>query len=162
MLSIILLILAAILLFLGLIGTIVPVIPGVPLAWGGILLGYFSVYSNLGLTTVIICLVVTVIVTILDNVFPAAMTKKSGGSKAGVWGSTIGLILGMFLGPWGIIAGPFCGALIGEFIHDHSDGARCFKAALGAFKGFLFGTGIKMITVCVFIWIFVYQLNWSE
>lgn len=139
----------------GLIGCIVPIIPGVPLAWIGLLLAYFSAKAELSMTVVIICLGAAIIVSVLDNFAPIILTKKSGGSKAGTWGATLGLIAGIFLGPAGIILGPFAGAFIGELIHDRSNTQRAFKAALAAFAGFLLGTGMKLISVGFFIWIFV-------
>ena len=83
------------------------------------------------------------------------MTKKSGGSKAATWGSTIGLIIGLFAGPLGIIAGPFVGALVGELIHTDWNYSIAFKSAWGAFLGFLCGTGMKMIVVVIFLWIYI-------
>lgn len=153
--SVILCIIAAVLLVVGFIGTFVPVLPGAPLAWFGLLAASFSVYNNIS----IVCLVVTAIfavgVSIADNFFPVTMTKKFGGSKYATTGATIGLIAGFFTGPWGIILGPFFGALIGEFIKKEGESEGVFKAAFGAFMGFLLGTGLKMITVLAFIWIFV-------
>lgn len=153
--SVILCIIAAVLLVVGFIGTFVPVLPGAPLAWFGLLAASFSVYNNIS----IVCLVVTAIfavgVSIADNFFPVTMTKKFGGSKYATTGATIGLIAGFFTGPWGIILGPFFGALIGEFIKKEGKSEGVFKAAFGAFMGFLLGTGLKMITVLAFIWIFV-------
>lgn len=156
--DILLVIIAAVLIVVGFLGTFVPVIPGAPLAWLGLLIGYFSDYLQINIFVLIACLVAAVIVSIADNIFPVAMTKKSGGSKAGTWGSTIGLIIGLFVGPIGIIFGPFIGALVGELIHDSSDMNKCFKAAFGAFKGFLLGTGLKMLVVAIFIWIYVVAL----
>lgn len=156
--DIILLIIAALFLVVGFIGTFVPVIPGPVLAWAGLLVASFSEYCEISLIILIVTAVFTVVISIMDNVFPTMLTKKSGGSKAGTWGSVIGLFIGLFLGPLGIIIGPFAGAFLGELIHDRSDLSRCLKSALGAFKGFILGTGIKMILVAVFIWIFVYKL----
>ncbi|MCQ2595879.1 MAG: DUF456 domain-containing protein, partial [Treponemataceae bacterium] len=145
---------AGLLLFVGFLGTFVPVIPGAPLAWAGLLLAFFSKFCEISVTTLIICAVAAVLVSILDNIFPVLSTKKSGGSKAGTIGSTIGLIVGLFIGPWGIIIGPFAGAFIGELIHDSRNTSQALKAAWGAFCGFLMGTGVKMATVIVFIIIF--------
>jgi uncharacterized protein YqgC (DUF456 family) len=145
-------------LLIGFAGTIVPVLPGAPLAWLGLLLAYFSVYTDISVTTLIITAVIAVLVSILDNIFPIIFTKQSGGSKAGTWGSTIGLIVGFFIGPIGIIAGPFIGAWVGEMIHDNSDSKRALSAAFGSLKGFLLGTGMKMIACGIFIWIFVTSL----
>ena len=96
--------------------------------------------------------------SILDNILPVVMTKKFGGSKSAVRGATIGLIVGFFAGPVGIIAGPFVGALAGEYIHTQGKSEGVFKAAFGAFVGFLTGTGLKMITVLFFIWYFITSL----
>lgn len=151
-------IIAGILLIVGFIGTFAPVLPGAPLAWAGLLVGSFSTYSKISIPVLIITAVVMIAVSVADNILPVALTKKSGGSKEGTWGSTIGLIVGIFAGPLGIIAGPFLGAFIGELIHDHSDKNRALKAALGAFKGFLLSTGLKMTACSVFILIYLYSI----
>ncbi len=146
---------AAILLVLGFLGTFVPVLPGAPLAWVGLLLAYFSQYNSISILCLVITGVVAVVVSIVDNFFPITMTKKFGGSEYATRGATIGLIIGFFTGPWGIILGPFFGALVGEWINKKGRGDGVLKAALGAFMGFLLGTGLKMVTVLVFIWIYV-------
>ena len=153
-LSVLLAIVAGILLVVGFIGTFVPVLPGAPLAWAGLLAAYFSSYCEISLAALIVTGVIAVAVSILDNLLPVIMTKKFGGSKAATTGATIGLIVGFFTGPVGIILGPFLGALIGEMIHKNGKTEGVFKAAFGAFMGFLTGTGIKMICVLCFIWYF--------
>ena len=153
--SVILCIVAGVLLLLGFLGTFVPVLPGAPLAWAGLLAAYFSEYTDISVLCLIITAVIAVIVSVVDNIFPVAMTKKFGGSKYATTGATVGLIVGFFTGPWGIILGPFFGALIGEFINKEGRNEGVFKAAFGAFMGFLLGTGLKMITVLGFIWVFV-------
>lgn len=157
-LSLILAIVAGVLLLVGFIGTFVPVLPGAPLAWAGLLAAYFSEYCEISLVALIITGVFAVLVSILDNILPVVMTKKFGGSKSAVRGATIGLIVGFFAGPVGIIAGPFVGALAGEYIHTQGKSEGVFKAAFGAFVGFLTGTGLKMITVLFFIWYFITSL----
>ncbi|MCQ2589449.1 MAG: DUF456 domain-containing protein [Treponema sp.] len=154
-LSLILSIVAAVLLVVGFLGSFLPVIPGPPLAWAGLLAAYFSSYNLISLNLLIITAIVAVVVTILDNILPPLMTKKTGGSKWATWGSTIGLIIGLFMGPVGIIAGPFIGAFVGEIIHSKGDAGLSFKSAWGSFMGFLFGTGIKMIVVGIYIWFYV-------
>ena len=154
-LSIVLCIAAGVLLVVGFIGTFVPVLPGAPLAWAGLLAAYFSQYNSISILCLVITAVIAVFVSIADNFLPVTMTKKFGGSKYATSGATIGLIIGFFTGPWGIILGPFLGALVGEFINKEGRSEGVFKAAFGAFMGFLLGTGLKMITVFGFIWIFV-------
>ncbi len=157
-LSILFAVLAGILLLIGLIGTVAPIIPGPPVAWAGLLLAHFSSYSGISIPTLIVTGVFAAAVTFLDNLFPSLMTKRYGGTKWGITGCTIGIIIGFFLGPVFLIVAPFFGALLGELLHDFSDKKRAFKSALGAFAGFLLGTGIKIITVSFFIWIFVMSL----
>ena len=151
-------ILAGVLLLAGLIGAFLPLLPGPPLAWAGLLTAHFSAYSNLGIWVLTATGIVAAIVTAIDYIFPSIITKKSGGSKAATWGCNIGLVVSFFLGPLFILVGPFLGAFIGEMINDSSDKKRALKAAVGAFKGFLLGTGLKAICVICFIWIFVWSL----
>lgn len=153
--SLFLAIAAGVLLAAGFAGTFVPVLPGAPLAWLGLLAAYFSEYCDISVATLIITGIAAVLVSVLDNILPVAMTKKFGGSKSATTGSTIGLIVGFFIGPVGIILGPFLGAVIGELIHNHGNSDGVLRAGLGAFAGFLAGTGIKMILVLVLIWFFI-------
>ena len=151
-LSIILAIVAGVLLIVGFFGTFVPVLPGAPLAWAGLLAAYFSEYCNISILGLVITGIFAVLVSIMDNILPITMTQKFGGSKAAVTGATVGLIIGFFVGPLGIILGPFFGAILGELFHQHGQTEGVFKAGFGAFIGFLTGTGIKMICVLCFIW----------
>ncbi len=151
-------ILAGIFLFAGLVGAFVPVLPGPPLAWLGLLCARFSEYTQVPVWILVVTGIVALAVTVLDNILPVAMTKKSGGSSYGNWGCSIGLVLGLFSGPPGILLCPFLGALVGELIHDSSDFDKCLHAAIGAFKGFLFGVGLKTAASAAFIWIFVYYI----
>ena len=153
--SIILCLVAGLLLLAGFLGTFVPILPGAPLAWAGLLAAHFSIYNDISILCLIITGVIAVLVSIADNIFPVTMTKKFGGSKYATTGATIGLIIGFFTGPWGIILGPFLGALVGELINKEGRNEGVLKAAFGAFMGFLLGTGLKMITVLGFIWVFV-------
>ena len=84
---------AGILLVVGFIGTFVPVLPGAPLAWLGLLLAFFSDYCKISISGLIIAGIFAVLVSVLDNFFPVFMTKKFGGSKTAITGSTIGLIM---------------------------------------------------------------------
>ena len=154
-LSIALCILAGIFLILGFLGTFIPVLPGAPLAWIGLLLCYFSSFNEISFICLVITAVVAVAVSVFDNFLPVIMTNKIGGSKAATIGSTVGLIIGLFLGPAGIIAGPFLGALVGEMLHSRGNFTASIKSAWGSFLGFLLGTGIKMVAVGFFIWIFI-------
>lgn len=158
-LDVFLAILGAICLLIGTVGCVLPILPGVILAWCGLLSAYFSHYCDIPTMLLIITGVATAVISVVDNIIPVYLTKRTGGSKAGAWGATIGLIVGIFVGPWGIILGPFAGAMVGELIHDNKDFQRALKSATGAFLGFLLGTGLKLVLSGFFIWIFIESLK---
>jgi uncharacterized protein len=139
-------VLGSIALLIGLAGCFLPVLPGPPLAWGGLLILQLTEKSPFTAQQLLIWALVVVIVTVLDYVVPIYGTKKFGGTKAGTWGSTIGLIAGLFIGPLGIIVGPFVGALVGELIAGNKS-EKAFKAAIGSFIGFLTGVVAKLAVV---------------
>ncbi|MCR5620331.1 MAG: DUF456 domain-containing protein [Treponema sp.] len=157
----IVLILAAALLFLvGIIGCVVPGLPGVPLCWGGLLVGHFiHCKEPVTFTVLIIAAIVCVIVTIVDFVVPSYFTKKSGGSKAGSTGSMLGVLAGVLTGQMLLIfIGPFIGALIGEIIHDASNMRKAFRSACYSFLGFITGTGLKLVTAGCLLVLFIRSL----
>ncbi|NLY91338.1 MAG: DUF456 domain-containing protein [Firmicutes bacterium] len=153
-----LLILAGVALLIGFLGSFLPVLPGLPLAWAGLLIARLSSRSALTTNTLIICLLVTIGVSLFDSVAPIWFTKRAGGTKAGARGATVGMIFGLFLGPLGIILGPFIGAFLGELFHDLDHPQRAFNTAMATLIGFLLGSGIKMIAGAVFIWLFIRSL----
>lgn len=131
----------------GIAGSVLPVLPGPPLGWIGLL--FFSFTSTAGFSTsfLIWTAVVAALITALDYFIPIWGTKKFGGTKAGIRGSTIGLLVGLFFAPFGfisIIIGPMIGAFIGEMTVDR-DTTKAMKSAVGSFIGFLLGTGLKLI-----------------
>lgn len=154
-LNILFAIIAGFCLISGLAGCVLPVLPGVPLAWAGLFAAYFCSFSPISRTVLVVTGIFAVLVTVLDSVLQPFLTKKFGGSKKAVWGATIGLVAAIFLGPLFILLAPFIGAFIGELLENPDDYGRAFKAAFGSFAGFLLGTGLKMICVIAFIWIFV-------
>ncbi len=145
-----LIILAVILGVVGIIGSIVPGLPGPPLSWLGLLLAYFAGGTNaagdpITMNFLLIWLAVTTIVTILDYFVPAWFTKLTGGSKYAGRGAIAGLIIGMIVPPVGVIIGSLAGAFLAELIYGQKDAPDSLKSAFGAFLGFLFGTGVKLI-----------------
>lgn len=166
--DVVLIILAAIILLLGIIGCILPIIPGPPLAFLALIIANFTHYASFTANQLWILGLVALVVQILDYIVPVWGTKKFGGSKAGVWGSTIGLIigvlilpfLGIVIGPFGIIgilAGPFFGALVGE-LYTGKNSDIAFKAAIGSFIGFLTGTLMKLITSGIMLYYLIKAL----
>jgi uncharacterized protein YqgC (DUF456 family) len=121
--------------------------------WGGT----NSDGQTMSLTILLVLLGVTIAVTIIDYVVPIYFTRLTGGSKYAGWGATIGLLVGMFIPPIGIIIGTLLGAFIAELIFAEKSIGGSIKAAFGSFLGFLLGTGIKLIASCVmFYYILIY------
>ena len=148
MTSTILIVLAIILAVIGIIGSVVPGLPGPPLSWAGLLLAFLSHKvggADMTLTFVLIWLGVTVIVSILDYTVPAKFTKLAGGSKAGSRGALIGMLIGIFLTPIGMIPCSLAGAFLAELFQEDKTAGQALKAALGTFAGFLVGTGMKLV-----------------
>lgn len=162
-LGIIIAVSAIILGLIGIVGSFLPVLPGPPFSWIGMLLVFlWGVGANgsgdkMSLTLLIVMLVVTILVTILDYVVPALFAKKGGASKAASAGALVGSILGMLLfPPWGIIVGVGIGAFVGEIISNGMT-EKAIPAAWNAFLGFLFSTGLKLIAcVVMFTYIIIY------
>ena len=145
---------------LGLIGSFIPVLPGPPISWVGILLLHLTNVVPINKTLLIITGVIALVVFLLDYVIPALGTKRFGGSKAGIYGTSIGLIIGLIAPiPFGIIIGPFVGAFIGEFI-SQKDGNKALKAAFGSFLGFITSTFIKFIVCVIYFGLFI-SLVWE-
>lgn len=159
--DIIMAVLGAALVLVGFIGSILPVIPGPPISWVGLLLlkwtdfvdDHGAAYEN----ALWILLFFVVLVTILDYVVPIMGTKRFGGSKRGVWGATIGVVVGLFFGPLGIIIGPFLGAYIGEITTGKKE-REALRAAWGSFVGFLLGVGMKLMVCGAILFFFIRYL----
>lgn len=149
---------AVVLLILGVLGAIIPALPGPPLSFLGLLLLHFSERFHFESSVLWTWGIIAVVVTILDNLVPVIGAKTFGGGKKAVWGSTIGLIIGMiFFPPLGILIGPFLGAVVGELI-EGKEGWAAVKAGMGAFLGFLFGTLSKLIVAGWIIYLCIAQL----
>lgn len=110
-------------------------------------------YWLLGLT-----LLATVVIVVLDYVIPAQGTKRFGGSKYGIWGTNLGLLIGLFIPPFGFIIGPFVGAFIGELLFDQNNLNRAFKAATGSFIGFLASTFMKFVFCMILLGIYIHTV----
>ena len=145
---------AGLLLLLGFAGVILPILPGLPLSYVGILVLHFTDAVEFTPEFLMFWAVLVVVVQVLDYFIPVWGTKKFGGSKRGVWGSAIGLIVGLFFGPIGIILGPFVGAFLGELTANKSS-KDAFRAAWGSFVGILIGTSLKLIVAGFMIFYYV-------
>ncbi len=149
--DIFLLILGFLVTLLGIVGSFLPILPGPLTSWFGLLILSLSKPVPINYTFLGITLGIAILIWLIDYFIPALGTKKFGGTRYGVVGTMIGLILGMiFLGPFGIIIGPFIGAFLGEMIKDSSNSGKALKAAFGSFIGFLTSTFLKFIAAIIF------------
>ena len=142
--DVVLLIIAGLCIIAGIIGGIVPGLPGTPIAFAGLLIAQATERVDFGWKVLLGWGVITVIVSVLDYVVPAWGTRRYGGTRYGVWGSTIGVFVGLFFGAAGVILGPLVGAVIGELLGG-KEVKEALKAGWGSFIGLLFGTIIKLI-----------------
>ncbi len=116
MLDIILIILGVLCLITGLMGCILPFLPGPPVAYLGLVLLHFTDKVQYTTTQLIVWLLIVLVVQVLDYFTPMLGSKYSGGSRWGNWGCIIGTLIGLLFLPWGVIFGPFLGAVIGELL----------------------------------------------
>jgi len=149
-----------VLLISGLVGSILPVIPGPPLSWLGLLSLYFipetpNEYWLLGITFAL-----TLLISIADFLMPAYYSKRKGGSKYASWGSTLGLLIGLiFFPPLGLIVGAFLGAFLGEVIFNRqATMQQAYQSAIGAFIGFLASSLIKFMLCLSLLLIYLIKL----
>jgi len=163
--DVIFLVLGLLCMLIGILGSVLPILPGVPISWVGLILLYLSPSLEFDWVFITITGVIAIGLYILDYVIPAMGTKKFGGSKAGAWGTTIGLIVGIIAPiPFGILIGPFVGAFIGEVVFNQTRGNHALKAAFGSFIGFLASTFIKFMATLVYLGLFIYKVwtNWDS
>lgn len=141
----------------GILGSVLPVLPGPPICYVGFLLLHFSRFGQFSTEFLIIWSVVVVIQGILEYYIPSWGTKKYGGTKAGQKGALVGTLLGIFIPPQplGLIIGPFIGAYLAEILHDNKNTKKALRSAWGSFIGFLAGTLIKVVTVIVMSFYFI-------
>lgn len=142
---------------IGIFGSFLPVLPGPTISWIGILLLYLTKAIENNYWVLGITFIITIFVSVLDYIIPAKGTKKFGGSKYGIWGTNIGMILGLISPiPLGFVIGAFLGAFLGELYFDKIDKKRALKAATGSFLGFLTSSFVKFIVCILYFGGFVY------
>ncbi len=135
-------------LLLGLGGCVLPMLPGPPLAYAGLLLLHLTERVQFTWTQLLLWLAIVVVVQVLDFVVPMLGTKYSGGSTWGKNGCVVGTLVGLFFMPWGIVVGPFLGALAGELLAGRTS-TEAVRSGLGSLAGFLLGTVAKVV-ICIY------------
>ena len=159
MMEIVLFIIAWLLILTGIIGCVVPGLPGVPLAYIGLLVAQFTDKVDFAWWTLVIWGLVTVGMVCIDYIVPAWGAKQFGGTKWGAWGSTLGLLIGLFFGVWGVILGPFIGAVLFELIGGKKVW-ESIKAGWGTFIGLMLGTIVKLICCGLMAVQLLYGMIW--
>jgi uncharacterized protein len=152
----ILLVVGFVFMVIGIFGSFLPVLPGPTISWVGLLLLYLtkSVENNYWILG--ISLVLTLVISLLDYFIPAKGTKYFGGSKYGVWGTNIGMIVGFFIPiPFGFILGAFLGAFIGELLFDKAEQKKALKAATGSLLGLLVSSFMKFIFCMIYLGLYI-------
>ena len=145
---------AALFMLLGIIGSFLPILPGPLTSWFGLLILHLTDAIPMNWTFLVIWLAIAILIWLLDYFIPDLGTKRFGGSRYGMIGTTIGLLVGLFSPiPFGIIIGAFVGALIGELINKN-DKDVALKAAFGSFLGFLTSTFLKFIFAVIYLGLF--------
>lgn len=153
------LILAFVLVLVGIAGSVLPAMPGLPISWLGLLVFYCISKITMDWYMLGSMLGVVVIISVLDYLIPGVATKKFGGSKYGVWGTNIGLVFGLLIPvPLGFLWGPIAGAFLGEFMFNRSSTNQSIKAATGSLLGFLASTFMKFVVSIVFLGILIYKM----
>lgn len=141
--------LGIIMVLVGIAGSLLPLLPGPPIAYAGLLIQLFREPDPFTAKFLWIWAGIVVVSLVLDYLIPIWGTKRFGGTKYGVWGCTIGFIAAFWMGPLGIIIGPFIGAFLGE-LYAGQNSRKSFKAAMGSLVGFLLGSFLKLV-ICFFM-----------
>lgn len=155
--EILLVLLSFLCLLAGLAGCVLPVLPGPPLAYAGLLLLQWSGHADFPTGQLVVWLLVVAIVQVLDYFVPMLGSKWSGGSRWGTRGCLAGTLVGLFFMPWGILVGPFAGAVVGELLGGRQMG-RALRSGFGSLLGFLLGTVLKCVVCGYFVWLFAAAL----
>lgn len=148
--DILLIVFAFLLLVAGIAGCVLPLLPGPPLAYAGMLLLHLTDKVHFTTPQLVIWLVVVIVLQVVDYITPLLGSKYSGGTSFGNRGCMAGTLLGLFFMPWGVIVGPFIGAVVGEMLGGQ-DLSHAIRAGIGTLLGFLFGTLLKVIVCFYFL-----------
>jgi uncharacterized protein YqgC (DUF456 family) len=159
--DLILICIAGFFIVLGIAGSFLPIIPGPITSWLGLLILNFAPSLHLENKFLILSFCIALAIFVLDNFIPILGAKKFGGGRGSVLGSAVGLLVGLlFLGPFGILLGPFFGALVGELLMNFDNKKGAFKAAFGALIGFFTGVFLKLIIGLAFAFSY-FQTLWK-
>lgn len=140
----------------GLAACVLPAVPGPPISYLSLLLlSWVRDWKPFSTTFLLVMAGATALVLLLDYIVPAAGARRYGASKFGVWGSILGMLIGLFVfPPFGLFVGGFVGAVAGEF-YSGKAGDDAMRAGMGVLVGTLVGIGIKMGLCGVMLFFYV-------
>jgi uncharacterized protein YqgC (DUF456 family) len=151
-------IIAVLLILIGLAGTLLPALPGVPLIFAGMLLAaWINDFQIISVFTIVVMAVLAVFAIVIDSIAAAVSAQRAGASKQGVIGAAIGTIAGITVGLWGLLFMPLAGAAAGEFI-AHKDVFRAGRVGAATWFGLLIATAVKLAVAFTMIGMFVAAL----
>ncbi len=143
----------------GLLGAVLPALPGPPVSFLGLLFLLLCSGVEVSATFIVVAGVIMAVITAIDYILPVWFTQLSGGSKESVRGALAGMLIGLLFLPWGIIIGPFIGAFVGEYLACKRSG-QAFKVASVSFIAFLVTTALKLIYSVVLLLYIVKAVVW--
>lgn len=148
----------AVLIVLGLAGTVLPLLPGTLLVWGGIVLGaWIDDFTRVGTTTVVVVSVLALLAWGLDYVAGLMGAQKAGASKQALLGAAVGTVVGLFMGLVGVLFMPLVGAAVGEYL-ARKDQSRAVKVGVATWVGIMVGLIAKVVLAFVMVGLFVAAL----
>jgi len=148
-------ILAGLIVIAGLVGTVVPVLPGIPVIWAGLVLAaWITNFEPVGWGTLAILGVLTLLSIAIDFMAAAFGAKRQDASPRAFWGATLGAIIGIFFGLPGIILGPFIGAVMAELAEGRG-AHQAGRSGYGVWVGVVLGTAAKLSIAFVMLGIFL-------
>ena len=155
-------VLAVLVVVAGLVGTVVPALPGAPLVFAGLFIGaWIDGFEVVGWGTLGTLAVLALVAWLVDFVASAAGARYLGATSRAFWGATIGAIVGIFFGIAGMLLGPFIGAVVGE-LSGGADLVRSGRAGLGAWLGMVVATAIKLALCFLMIGLFIFRVGWAQ
>ncbi len=135
---------ATVLVLTGIAGVVLPVLPGIPLVFAGLLLAAWADgFQHVGWLPLLILGLLTLVSLVIDLIATTAGAQRLGANRKAVWGSLAGTVAGLFFMPIGLFVGPFIGALLGEYWHGRQIG-QAAKVGLGTWLGIILGVAFKL------------------
>lgn len=139
----------------GLLGAVLPILPGTALSFAGMVCAFLHTGGEITSGQLWLWGAISIVLILIDYILPGYFSKVFGGSKAGITGATVGVLVGLFFGPLGIVAGPFVGAVVGEILHQKQPLDKALVVGFGSLLSFFVGTGFKLIAggfMMFYIW----------